>query len=284
MTPNPPFALITGCSSGIGERLAVAFASSGITVLATARRVESLENLVRRYPNIQALPLELDDMKSMDQLKDEVSKRTGGRLDFLVNNAGTHYAATAIDLDVQEVMKLFTVNVFSIMRLCQLFVPLLLRAPHARIVQIGSVTRDVPVVWQGAYNASKAALSQYTKTLRLELKPLGISVIEVVTGFVRSSILRHGFYAPETSLYLPIKSTMERIKDKGNANGMMADAYARSVVSKLIRGSTGPEIWEGKLAWYLRFMITIFPLSFLNFVLFRYFNLDRLYGSRDIIH
>ncbi|KAH6869485.1 hypothetical protein B0T10DRAFT_418516 [Thelonectria olida] len=284
MTLETPVALITGCSSGIGKHLAQTFASRGVTVLATARRVESLQELTSQYENIEAFPLELNNLESMERLRDEITECTGGRLDFLVNNAGTHYAATAMDLDVEEAIKLFTVNVFSVMRLCQLFVPLLRKAPDGRIVQIGSVTRDVPVVWQGAYNASKAALSQYTKTLRLEVKPFGISVIEVVTGFVRSNILHHGLYAPDGSLYLPIKATIERIKYDGNANGMMADAYARSIVSKLLQGSTGPEIWEGKLAWYLRFIIACCPASLMNWIFFRYFQLYRLYGSRRVAH
>lgn len=167
MTGEAPFALITGCSSGIGKQLAIAFAERGVTVLATARRAESLEDLTSEYENIEALSLELSNLDSFDKLRDVVVKRTGGRLDFLVNNAGTHYAAMALDLDVAEVAELFTVNVFAVMRLCQLFVPLLREAPRGRIVQIGSVTRVVPVVWQAGYNASKAALSQYTKTLRL---------------------------------------------------------------------------------------------------------------------
>ncbi|KAL3472065.1 hypothetical protein BJX99DRAFT_236262 [Aspergillus californicus] len=72
-----------------------------------------------------------------------------------------------MDLEMDEVEAVFQVNVFAVMRLCQIFVPLLRRSPRGRIVQIGSVTRNVPVVWQGAYNASKAALSQYSRTLRL---------------------------------------------------------------------------------------------------------------------
>ncbi len=167
MPGGPPFALITGCSSGIGKQLAIAFAEKGVTVLATARQVESLLDLTSEYENIEAFALELGSLASIDALRDVIVKRTGGRIDYLVNNAGTHYAATAMDLDVEEATKLFAVNVFAVMRLCQLFVPLLRQAPHGRIVQIGSVTRAVPVVWQSAYNASKAALSQYTKTLRL---------------------------------------------------------------------------------------------------------------------
>ena len=281
MPSEPPFALITGCSSGIGKQLAVAFAEKGVTVLATARQAESLLDLTSEYENIEAFALELGSLASIDTLRDLIVKRTGGRIDYLVNNAGTHYAATAMDLDVEEATKLFAVNVFAVMRLCQLFVPLLREAPYGRIVQIGSVTRAVPVVWQSAYNASKAALSQYTKTLRLvslaslllpglfraffdillqELEPFGIEVIEVVAAFVRSNILHHGLYSPDDSLYLPIKNTIERIKYEGNENGMDTNAFAASIVNKVTRRRPSLEIWEGTLAWRLRLLVTFFPL------------------------
>lgn len=54
---------------------------------------------------------------------------------------------------------------------------------------------------------------------------------------------------------------MEQIKYKGNENGMSAELYADSVVSKLVRGKHGAEIWEGHLAWYLRFVVTVCPLA-----------------------
>lgn len=160
-------AVVTGCSSGIGQSLALAFAARGITVIATARREESLIHLTEKHDNIHAFALELSDMGNLERFRDAVAEKTGGIIDILVNNAGTHYAATAMDLEIAEAEKLFAVNVFAIMRLCQLFLPLLRRSARGRIVQIGSVTRDVPVAWQCVYNASKAALSQYTKTLRL---------------------------------------------------------------------------------------------------------------------
>lgn len=168
--PTPasrPVVLITGCSSGIGESLALAFAARNFTVVATARQTSSLVHLTKRHDNIIPLPLELGNLTSLDSFRDAVLARTGGRLDMLVNNAGTHYAATALELDIAEAEKVFAVNVLAVMRLCQLFLPDLCEVPRGRIVQIGSVTRDVPVAWQCVYNASKAALSQYTKTLRL---------------------------------------------------------------------------------------------------------------------
>ncbi|KAH6658243.1 1-acyl dihydroxyacetone phosphate reductase [Truncatella angustata] len=276
MTQNPVYALITGCSSGIGKQLALEFAARGVIVLATARNTRSLDDLTSRHKNIEAIPLVLDDPKSIEKLKDVVAERTNNSLDFLVNNAGTHYAATAIDLDLTEVTKLFQVNVFAIMHLCQIFSPLLRRSHHRKIVQIGSVTRDVPMVWQCAYNASKAALSQYTKTLRLELQPFGVEVIEVVTGFVRSNILHHGLHAPEGSPYLAIKDVIEDFKYRGNANGMPTETYARSVVSKLMKSKTNPEIWEGALAWTLWALVTLLPRKLLHILVFYKFKLSRL--------
>ncbi|KAI8283045.1 hypothetical protein K4K59_007819 [Colletotrichum sp. SAR11_240] len=267
-TPTPrPVVLITGCSSGIGESLALAFAARNFTVVATARHTSSLAHLAKRHDNIIPLPLELGNLASLDSFRDAVLARTGGRLDVLVNNAGTHYAATALELDIAEAEKVFAVNVLAVMRLCQLFLPCLCEAPRGRIVQIGSVTRDVPVAWQCVYNASKAALSQYTKTLRLEVQPFGVEVVEVVTGFVRSNLLHHGLDAPKDSPYLAIKKDIERIKFEGNQNGMPARAYAESVVEQLLRKRRRDEIWEGKLAWILNLIVIFSPLWFLSVIL-----------------
>ncbi|EHA20936.1 dehydrogenase [Aspergillus niger ATCC 1015] len=281
MANRETFALITGCSSGIGKELAVAFANRGVTVLGTARRTQSLDELTSKYSNIKALALDLSDPEIITKLKDSVLDYTDGYLDYLVNNAGTHYAGTAMDLEMDEVVAIFQVNVFAVMRLCQIFLPLLRQSPRGRIVQIESVTWNIPVVWQGAYNASKAALSQYSRTLRLvstQVKPLGVEVIEIVTGFVQSNILHHGLHAPEDSVYLPIKGIIENIKYQGNANGMPAHVYAASITDKLLRRQVDPEIWEGKMARLLR-LIFMLPLRLLNHLLYRRFKLGSLRES-----
>ena len=92
------------------------------------------------------------------------------------------------------------------------------------------------------------------------MKPFNIEVIEIVTGFVQSNILHHGLYAPETSSYLAIMSTVEKIKYQGNQNGMSPEAYAKSVVAKLMQTQVSPEIWEGALAQSLRWLAVLLPL------------------------
>lgn len=76
-----------------------------------------------------------------------------------------------------------------------------------------------------------------------EVKPIGIEVIEIVTGFVQSNILHHGVYAPEDSIYLPIKGTIEKIKYQGNANGMQANVY----VVLIVRRAGEATRWTGDL-------------------------------------
>ena len=92
---------------------------------------------------------------------------------------------------------------------------------------------------------------------------MGVEVIEIVTGFVQSNILHHGLYAPEDSVYLPIKGIIEDIKYQGNANGMPAHVYAASITDKLLRRQVDPEIWEGKMARLLRLVFMLLPLRLL---------------------
>jgi 1-acylglycerone phosphate reductase len=84
-----------------------------------------------------------------------------------------------------------------------------------------------------------------------------------VTGYVRSNILHHGFSAPEDSLYLPIKSNVERILSEGIQNGMPSDKYAAAVVGRVLRPNTSPEIWDGKFAWTVELLARFTPLWFL---------------------
>lgn len=75
--------------------------------------------------------------------------------------------------------------------------------------------------------------------------------------------MHHGFYAPETSLYLPIQRIVEDIKYTGHRNGMETQAYARSVVSKVMQKRASPEYWEGRSAKFYRILVAVLPLTLL---------------------
>jgi len=108
----------------------------GFHVLATARKTESIADLASH--GITTLALEVDKPESIAALKEEVTKITNGKLDYLVNNAGRNYTVAATDYDFDEVEQTFRTNLFGVMRMCKAFTPLLIAA-KGTIVQIGSI-------------------------------------------------------------------------------------------------------------------------------------------------
>ena len=195
--------ILPSCSpGGIGHSLALTFHSHNLRVFATARNASSLTTLAAH--GIETLPLTVDSEPSIQYLLDTLTPLLHGRgLDYLVNNAGINYTVPALDIDLPGVRDVFETNVFGVMRLCQVFAPLLIEA-KGTIVMLGSLAGVIPYVFGSVYNASKAALHAYANTLRVEMAPLGVSVITVVTGGVKSRIARTSRVLPEDSLYAAV--------------------------------------------------------------------------------
>jgi 1-acylglycerone phosphate reductase len=240
--------LITGCSSGIGHALAREFKSQNFRVFATARKTESIADLAAL--GIETLALEATSSESIEALKAEIVSRTGGKLDFLVNNAGRSYTVPALEVEMKEIEATFAVNVFAVMRMTQAFAPLLIEA-QGTIAMIGSLAGVMPYTFGSVYCASKAALHGYTDTLRLELKPFGVRVVNVITGGVKSQIARTSRTLKSDSIYLPIEKDFEKRLTHSQSLGMETDKYAKSVVSQLA-GSQKQTIWEGESYLNLR--------------------------------
>lgn len=110
--------LITGCSTGIGRDLAQRLAHSGCTVIATARKVETLENLHAALK----LPLDVTQSESVRQTVDCALQRFG-RIDVLVNNAGYAVRGAVEEVPLEKAQGMFDANVFGVMRTIQAVVP-----------------------------------------------------------------------------------------------------------------------------------------------------------------
>lgn len=204
----------------------------GLRVFATARDHSTISEL--SDIGIETLSLEVHKPESIKALKASIEKRAGGSLDILINNAGRNYTIPALDVDFDEVQDLFEINVFAVMRMCQSFAPLLIRA-KGMIVQIGSLSGFMPHVFGSPYNASKAALHSYSNTLRVELAPLDVRVVLVYTGGVQSRIARIERSLPKDSLYLPANEGYLKRMTHTQQNAMLTDVYAKSVVEQLLK-------------------------------------------------
>lgn len=111
---------------------------------------------------------------------------------------------------------------------------------------------------QGVYNASKAAVELFSETLRLEMAPLGVKVLTVITGIIKTNIAVNngasGSTLPPDSYYLPAqKQIAERTEGADVHSHMKADEYASRVVGDILGGSTG-RIWRGNIATTVRLM------------------------------
>ena len=135
--PDPSKAvLITGCSSGIGRASAKTLASSGWTVYATARRLESIADLAATGCRTPAL--DVTDEQSMQAAVAEI-ERAEGAVGVLINNAGYSQSGAIESVPMEAVRRQFETNVFGLVRLTQLVLPKMRAQRWGKIVNVGSM-------------------------------------------------------------------------------------------------------------------------------------------------
>jgi NADP-dependent 3-hydroxy acid dehydrogenase YdfG len=185
MRASTPIAVVTGASSGIGEATAKGLAAAGFHVIAGARREERLREVANAVGG-EALSLDVRELPSIEAFVAEVERRHG-RIDVLINNAGlaAGLAPVAEGNDADWVQMMET-NVLGLLRVTRACLPLLRKARHGHIVNLGSVAGFEVYTGGAGYTASKHAVRAITRTLRLELVGEPIRVTEVAPGMVET--------------------------------------------------------------------------------------------------
>ena len=179
MNANAPVVLISGCSTGIGRALAVEFAARNWRVFATARRLEVINDL--KAPNVNVSVLDVTDEKSIKACVNSVIAKAG-RIDMLVNNAGLLLIGPLVELESDELRRQFETNVIGLAALTRVVAPYMIEKRSGKIVNISSVSGVLPTPFAGAYCSTKAALTAFSDSLRMELAPFGVQVITVQPG------------------------------------------------------------------------------------------------------
>ncbi|KAL2802552.1 hypothetical protein BJX63DRAFT_425991 [Aspergillus granulosus] len=277
MQKHTSYVLITGCGEGgIGHALAVEFQQKGYVVFATLLPHEPRDHLMQN--GITVVSADVTSDEDIRSLRDLVSDTTGGRLDILVNNAG--YTMTAIDSDVKEVEKMFAVNVFGPIRMVHIFHPLLIQA-RGTIVNIGSVGGIVPYVYGSSYNAAKAALHHWGNTLRVELQPLGVNVVNIISGEIGTNILKRdrGRKLPEDSFYHSLAEDFETHVGRTPKTTRPHD-YARAVVAEVTKPNPRIWFWTGATSSLVWFGDMFLPRWIWDWLFTREFKLARLSGPQ----
>ena len=210
-----PIAVITGASSGIGAATAIALGRQGYRVVVGARRVERLERVAGE--DGVALHLDVTDENSVTEFVNEVRRRFG-RIDVLVNNAGGALGLNPVEQAVDdEWTTMWKTHVLGLLWMTRACLPLIRKARHGHIVNIGSIAGFETYRGGAGYTAVKHAVRAITKTLRLELNGEPIRITEIAPGLVETefSLVRfHGDRKAAKTPYEGIKPlTAEDIAD-----------------------------------------------------------------------
>ncbi|OIW34836.1 short-chain dehydrogenase [Coniochaeta ligniaria NRRL 30616] len=262
----------------MGASLAVAFHNAGHHVYATARDPSKLAPLAAQ--GIETVTLDVTSASSIASAFSAVSSSLpdGEGLNMLINNAAGNFTMPIADVPLDAARKLFDLNVWAQIAVTQAFLPLLLKSAasaattsnhlpaHAMVVNHTSVGSKTALPFQGVYNASKAALAMLSETMRLELSPFGISVIDLKTAGVRTNFISNNKLRPDAearlppgSIYEPAREVVEKaMSQEGLAHvGITPERWAGEVVPLLLGRSPPAVIWRGESALLARVAVAM---------------------------
>ncbi|MFB8280303.1 SDR family oxidoreductase [Nocardia colli] len=235
--------VVTGASTGMGAATARELARQGFHVLAGVRRDSDADAI--RSTGIEPVILDITKSEQVAALAARVADDPRA-LHALVNNAGIQVNAPVEALPIEQWRNVFEVNLFGHIAVTQSLLPALLRS-KGRVINISSVGGKVAMATYGAYAGTKFALEAVSDSLRREVAPLGVHVVVVEPGGVRTEMATRGI---ETANTLAAKMTPEhderygklvqannKFMASGTASGVTADDAAR-VIAKAVTART----------------------------------------------
>ena len=183
--------MITGASSGIGEGLTLELSRRGAVVGLVARRAEVLTELVGKISSAGGKAVALvADVNDADELRTQADllRHEYGPIDVLIANAGIGALSPALDLRTEDVAAVFQVNVLGAVNSVAAVLPGMIARKQGQLVAISSLSAYRGLPKSAAYCASKAAVSSFFESLRIDLRNSGVDVTIIHPGFIKTPL------------------------------------------------------------------------------------------------
>ena len=233
MANAQPVALVTGASSGIGKAAALALVQAGFDVVGTSR------NAARVAPlrGVTFLDLDVTSDESVRTLVRGVIERFG-RIDVLVNNAGTGAAGAAEESSVAQDQRVFDINFFGLVRMTKAVLPHMRARGRGRIINISSVLGLVPAPYMASYAATKHAIEGYSESMDHELRAHGVRVLLIEPAYTRTGFDAN---ALQPDAPLPIYAAQRQAFDRVMASAMAVGDDPATVARSIVAVATDPK-------------------------------------------
>jgi len=187
-------AVVTGANRGLGRAFAEAVADAGADVVVVGRHEDRNRDAAtgiaqRTGRRTTVVTGDVTDRDDVSRIVEE-ALAAHGRIDILVNNAGVCFHRPSLEVPDEEFAEVFDVNVAGLWRMSKAVASSMIKAGGGSIVNVGSISAIIVnrPQWQPAYNASKAAVHQLTKSLAAEWAPHNIRVNAIAPGYVKTEM------------------------------------------------------------------------------------------------
>ncbi|WFO17018.1 SDR family oxidoreductase [Cellulophaga baltica 4] len=210
---------ITGASSGIGEALTYAYATSGAKVVISARNIEGLQAVKQKCPrpnDIYILPLDLLKLEEFN-IKTNEAWNAFGTIDLLINNAGASQRSLIIETDMEVYKKLMDINYLGTVALSKAILPKFLLQNKGQFAVVSSLMGKFSSPYRSGYCGVKHALHGFFDALRMEHEKDGITVTIICPGFIQTDVAKNALVGD---------GSKNNTEDKATENGLAVNVFA----------------------------------------------------------
>ena len=178
--------IVTGATGGIGNSIIKKLYDTGANILATGTKDEKLQELKKKFQNIQTLKFDISQTENLENFIEDATKKLEGKLDCMINNAGITQDNLAIRMSIEEWKKVIDINLTSTFLISKFAIKKMLKNKKGKIINITSVVGHTGNLGQSNYAASKAGIIGMTKSLAIEYAKKNITLNCVSPGFIQS--------------------------------------------------------------------------------------------------